>query len=137
MTQSIFDKISTPAAELIGWRLIAENPAQGTIESAYDPDKRMLNKAGYVQGGFVCAMVDDTMSRALVSMTAGQVVPTSIDLNVSFVRPVKHGTVIGRGRVVNRGRSVVFLEAELFDAEGKLLVRGTSSAIAVELAPKT
>ena len=77
------------------------------------------------------------MSRALVSMTAGQVVPTSIDLNVSFVRPVKHGTVIGRGRVVNRGRSVVFLEAELFDAEGKLLVRGTSSAIAVELAPKT
>jgi len=136
MTQSIFDKLSTPAAELIGWSLIAEDPTQGTIESSYYPDKRMLNRRGDVQGGFVAAMLDDTMSRALVSMTAGQVVPLSIDLNVSYVRPVKHGTVICRGRVVNRGRSVVFLEGELFDADGKLLVRATSSAIPVELAPK-
>jgi uncharacterized protein (TIGR00369 family) len=138
MTQSIFDKIpAPPTAELLGWRLIAEDPAQGMIESAYHPDKLTLNTRGTVQGGLVAAMLDDTMGRALVSMTAGQEVSSSIDLNVSFVRPVKPGTVISRGRVINRGRSVVFLEAELYDAEGKLLARATSSAIPVQLTPRT
>ena len=97
----------------------------------------MLNTRGTVQGGFVVAMLDDTMGRALASMTEGQVVPSSIDLNASFVRPVKPGTLICRGRVINRGRSVVFLEAELFDAEGKLLARATSSAVPIEIVSRT
>jgi uncharacterized protein (TIGR00369 family) len=117
---------------LLGWELIAENPEAGTIEIAFHPDNRMLNPHGTVQGGFVAAMLDDTMGPALVSMTDGAVVPSSIDLNVAFVRPVKPGRVIGKGRVVHRGRSIVFLEAELYDTEGKLLARATSSAIPVE-----
>jgi uncharacterized protein (TIGR00369 family) len=133
MSESIFTRLpAPPAAELLGWELIAERPEKGEIEIAFHPDARMLNPHGTVQGGFVAAMLDDTMGPALVSMTDGAVVPSSIDLNVSFIRPVRPGRVIGRGRVVNRGRSVVFLEAELFDTEGKLLARATSSAIPVE-----
>ena len=89
----------------------------------------MLNPQGSVQGGFVAAMLDDTMGPALVSMSGGAIMPRSVDLNVSFIRPVKPGRVIGRGRVVNQGRSIVFLEAELFDEAGRLLARSTSTAI--------
>jgi uncharacterized protein (TIGR00369 family) len=93
----------------------------------------MLNPRGMVQGGIVAAMLDDTMAPALISMTGGKLLPSSIDLNVSFIRPVKPGRVVGKGRVVNRGRTVMFLEAELFDTEGRLLARATSSAIPVEI----
>ncbi len=94
MTESIFDRLPAPAcAELLGWELIAENPEAGTIEIAFHPDARMLNPHGTVQGGFVAAMLDDTMGPALVSMTGGRFVPSSIDLAVSFVRPVKPGRV--------------------------------------------
>ena len=86
-----------------------------------------------MQGGFVAAMLDDTMGPALVSQSGGTVMPSSIDLNVSFVRPVLPGRVVGRGRVVKAGRTVVFLEAELFDDGGKLLARATSSAIPVAI----
>lgn len=134
MTESFFaNKPTPPAAELLGWELVAEDPAAGTIEIVFHPDERMLNPQGSVQGGFVAAMLDDTMGPALVSMSGGKIMPRSIDLNVSFIRPVKPGRVIGRGRVVKAGRSVVFLEGELFDEAGDLLARATSSAVPVAI----
>jgi uncharacterized protein (TIGR00369 family) len=131
---SVFDRFPPPAtAQLLGAELVSESPSDGTIEMAFNPNASMLNPAGVVQGGIVAAMLDDTMGPALISLTGGKVMPSSIDLNVSFIRPVKPGRVIAKGRVVNRGRSIVFLEAELFDSDGRLLARSTSSAIPVEI----
>jgi uncharacterized protein (TIGR00369 family) len=129
VTESVFTRLpAPPAAETLGWELIREDPEAGTIEIAFHPGEAFLNPHGTVQGGFVAAMLDDTMGPALVSKTDGACVPSSLDLNVSFVRPVKPGRVIGRGRVVHLGRSTAFLEAELFDEEGELLARATSTA---------
>ena len=134
MADSFFaNKPAPPAAELLGWELISEDPEAGTIEIAFHPDDRMLNPQGTVQGGFVAAMLDDTMGPALVSMSGGTLMPRSIDLNVSFIRPVRPGRVIGRGRVVKAGKSVVFLEGELFDEQGELLARATSSGVPVRI----
>ena len=88
----------------------------------------MRNPGGNVQGGFVAAMLDDTMAPALVSATGGREMPVSLDLVVSFLRPVAPGRVIGRGRVVSRSRTTAFLEAELFDVDGTLLARAMSTA---------
>jgi uncharacterized protein (TIGR00369 family) len=134
VAESFFaNKPAPPAAALLGWELISEDPESGTIEIAFHPDGRMLNPQGSVQGGFVAAMLDDTMGPALVSMSGGTIMPRSIDLNISFIRPVMPGRVVGRGRVVKAGRAVVFLEGELFDAEGNLLARATSSAVPVAI----
>ena len=134
MADSFFaNKPAPPAADLLGWELVSEDPEAGTIEIAFHPDDRMLNPQGSIQGGFVAAMLDDTMGPALVSMSAGMLMPRSIDLNVSFIRPVLPGRVIGRGRVVRAGKSVVFLEGELFNEQGDLLARATSSGVPVRI----
>ena len=122
-----------PCAKLLGWELIAEDPDAGTIEIAFQPDARMLNARGFVQGGFVAAMLDDTMGPALVVLSGGKIMPSSVDLTVSFLRPVKPGRLIGRGRVIKSGRSIAFLESKLFDADGVLLARATSSAVPVPI----
>jgi len=100
-----------PCAETLGWELIAEYPAEGRIEIAFYANETMLNPRGAVQGGFVAAMLDDTMGPALVSMSGDREAPVSLDLNVSFLRPVMLGRLIGKGRVVSRSKSVAFLEA--------------------------
>jgi len=134
MSESVFDRLpAPPVAQLLGWELIAERPEKGEIEIAFHPDERFTNPRGQVQGGIVAAMLDDTMGPALVSMTAGQWIPASIDMNVSFLRPVMPGRVISKARVIRHGASVVFLEAELFDTEGRLLARATSSAVPVKI----
>ena len=129
MADSIFKRLpAPPAAETLGWELIREDPQAGTVEIAFHPGEAFLNPHGTVQGGFVAAMLDDTMGPALVSKTDGACVPSSIDLNVTFIRAVQPGRVIGKGRVVSQGRTIAFLEGELFDEAGNLLARATSSA---------
>lgn len=117
-----------PCAETLGWELLAEHPEQGRIEIAFHPNASMLNPRGTVQGGFVAAMLDDTMGPALVSMSGDKEAPVSLDMNVTFVKPVVPGRVIGKGRVVGRTKAIAFLEAELFDEDGDLLARATSTA---------
>lgn len=129
MSESIFSRFpAPPAARTLGWELIHEDPDAGTIEIAFHPGEAFLNPHGTIQGGFVAAMLDDTMGPALVSKTQGACVPASIDLNVSYLKSVKPGRVVARGRVVGMGKTIAFLEAELFDEEGELLARATSSA---------
>lgn len=122
-----------PCAELLGWELIDQFPDEGRIEIAFHPTAKMLNPRGTVQGGFVAAMLDDTMGPALVTMSGGAEVPVSADMNVSFIKPVLPGRVIGKGRVVSRGKLIAYLEAELFDESGALLARATSTARIVSL----
>ena len=128
MPSLLSSALRPPCAETLGWELIAEYPAEGRIEIAFYANETMLNPRGAVQGGFVAAMLDDTMGPALVSMSGDRDAPVSLDLNVSFLRPVMLGRLIGRGRVVSRSKSVAFLEAELFDEAGNLLARSTSTA---------
>ena len=129
MRESVFTRLpAPPAAETLGWELITEDPDAGTIEIAFHPGEAFLNPQGSIQGGFVAAMLDDTMGPALVSKTDGACVPLSLDMNVTFIRLVRPGRVIGKGRVVSQGKTIAFLEAELFSEEGQLLARATSSA---------
>lgn len=129
MGESIFSRFPTPPAAItLGWELIAEYPDEGRIEIAFHANETMLNPRGTVQGGFIAAMLDDTMGPALVSMSQGVQIPATIDMHVSFIAPVYPGRVIGKGRVVSAGKSIAHLEAELFDSDGILLARATSAA---------
>ena len=73
-------------------------------------------------------MLDDTMGPALVTASGDKEAPVSLDLNVTFIKPVMPGRVVGKGRVVSRTKTVAFLEAELFNEMGELLARATSTA---------
>jgi uncharacterized protein (TIGR00369 family) len=118
-----------PAAVLLGWKLVEIDPDQGTIEVAFEASERFLNPAGVVQGGFLAAMLDDTLGPALVATLGdGEWAPTA-DLHVQFLRPVKPGALRGHGRVVKRGRDVAFLEGELRDAEGEIVASATATAV--------
>ena len=124
-------RLPPPTFEYLNGEVLEQAP--GRVRCLFRPTEEMTNPWGAVQGGILAAFFDDTMGPALVSMTGGAEVPASIDINVSFLKPVMPGRVIGKGRVVGRGRSVAFLEAELFDESGELLARATSSARIMEL----
>jgi uncharacterized protein (TIGR00369 family) len=126
---SVFDDFPLPpASKLLGWALRAIDPDAGTIEIGFTADERFLNPAGTVQGGFLAAMLDDTHGPALFAMTGGAIYAPTIDFSISFIKPAAPGRFIGKGRVVNLGRTIAFTEAELFDEAGDLVARGTFSS---------
>jgi uncharacterized protein (TIGR00369 family) len=117
-----------PAARTLGWELVAVEPERGTIEVAFDGGERFVNPAGVIQGGFLAAMLDDTLGPALVAtLPEGQFAPT-LDLHVQFLRPARPGRLVGHGRVVHRGREVCFLSGELTDADGRIVAVATATA---------
>ena len=95
---------------------------------AFNALDAFLNPAGVVQGGFLAAMLDDTLGPALVAgLESGDFAPT-LDLHVQFLRPAYPGRLLGRGRVVRRGRNVAFLAGELTDIAGAVLAVATATA---------
>ncbi len=100
----------------------------GTVEVEFQARPEFTNPAGNIQGGFLAAMLDDTMGPALSAMLArGEFAPT-LNLNVSFERAAKVGMVQGKGRVLKRGKDVCFMAGELYQ-DGELIASATATAL--------
>jgi uncharacterized protein (TIGR00369 family) len=133
---SVFDRFETPAASaLLGWTLRAIDPEAGTIEIGFMADERFANPQGYVQGGIIGAMLDDTHGPALFAHVDGAVFPVTVDYHVSFIKAARFGSFVGKGRLVSMGKTIAFTEAELFDEAGEMVARGVFTSRLVP-APK-
>jgi uncharacterized protein (TIGR00369 family) len=116
-----------PAAAALGWQLSWVAPERGEIEVFFDARDSFTNAMGSVQGGFLAAMLDDTLGPALIAtLPDGQFAPT-LELKVSFLRPVSPGRIIGTGRVVHRGGSIAFLAGELRNQAGEVCATATAT----------
>jgi uncharacterized protein (TIGR00369 family) len=108
--------------------LLAVDPDAGTIEVAFQAAEAFLNPVGVIQGGFLAAMLDDTLGPALVAtLGPGEFAPTT-DLRVQFLRPAHPGRLVGRGRIVRKGKDVGFLSGDLADESGAVVATATATA---------
>lgn len=125
----VFDRFPLPpSAVALGWRLIAADADAGTIQVGFDGKPEFCNPAGLIQGGFLAAMLDETMGPAVLVRSGGTLFTASIDMHLSFLAPARPGPLLGTGRVVQLGRTIAFLEADLRDREQRLVARARSSA---------
>ncbi|MET3378196.1 MULTISPECIES: PaaI family thioesterase [Variovorax] len=121
-----------PTAELFNQRVLDFDKAKGSIRLSFVATDAFLNPAGAVQGGILVAMLDDTMGPALWVMNGEETYSVTIDLSVSFLAAAKPGLLYGEGRVVQRGKTIAFLEAQLSDPDGRVVARSTASARVVK-----
>ncbi|KWV56496.1 phenylacetic acid degradation protein [Bradyrhizobium macuxiense] len=135
MLATALDHIPTPpCAKLLGWRLIDARPQDGWIRILFDGKEAFCNPAGFVQGGMLSAMLDDTMGPAVFVMTEGRLYTTTITMNVNFMAPAKPGPITGEATVTQLGKTIAFVEGRLTAKDGTLLATATSSIRLVESA---
>jgi uncharacterized protein (TIGR00369 family) len=124
-----------PAAKLLGWKVLEAKPGSGRIRIQFEATREFTNPMGNVQGGFLAAMLDDTLGPALATTFEADEFAPTLELKVNFLRPVRPGTLIGTGWVVHRGGTVAFLQGELHNAEGQLLTTATATARMIRVEP--
>jgi uncharacterized protein (TIGR00369 family) len=90
---------------------------------------------GTVQGGILTAMLDDTMGPAASAALGGTAFAQTLELKTSFHRPGRVGKLYGEGRVVHKGRDIVFMEGALKDPEGNLIATASATARIIPFAP--
>lgn len=121
------------AAATLGFELVDADVERGTIEVAFTATEAFTNPTGNVLGAFVAAMLYDTVGPALLATLEPDQFQSTLDLNVRFLRPVRPGRLIGKGRIVHRNGDLVSLEASLFNAEGAFAASATATALVIPL----
>lgn len=121
------------AAATLGFEFVDADPDAGTIEVAFTATEDFVNPMGNVLGAFVAAMLYDTVGPALLATLEPDQFQTTLGINVSFLRPVRPGRLLGKGRVVHRDGDLAFLEASLTDPRGELIARATATARVIAL----
>ena len=121
-----------PVARLLGWRLIDARPQDGWIKMAFDGKQDFCNPAGFIQGGILSSMLDDTMGPAVFVMTDGKLFTTTITMTVNFLAPAKPGPITGEATVTQLGKTIAFVEGRLTAVDGTLLATASSSIRLVE-----
>ncbi|QRF60533.1 PaaI family thioesterase [Variovorax paradoxus] len=120
------------AVQTLGGRIVAIDGEKGVAETKFDGSPDFTNPAGMIQGGFISAMLDDTLSPALASMLNAGEFASTVSLSVNFFRAAKIGTIFGHGRVIRRGGKICHLAGELLQ-DGHIVATATAVAVIREL----
>lgn len=127
------NRLAPPTSRLLGTQILEVDSAAGTVRMSFAPKPEFCNPMGNVQGGFIVAMLDDCAAVAAVVASGRRIVVPTIELKCSFLGVVRLGAVFGVGRCLKIGKRVAFMEAELTDADGRVLAKLSTSAMPVAM----
>lgn len=120
-----------PIASLLDFRIT--EVGDGEARFAVVPDESAYNPIGMVHGGLVCTLLDSVVGCAVHTTLPAGTGYTSIELKVSYVRPIHAdtGEIHAHGWVTKPGRRVAFAEGDVRDGDGKLLATASSSLLVI------
>ena len=117
-----------PIGRTLGMRLTEVEPGRAVFELEVDPE-RHGNPMGTLHGGVLCDLADAAMGCAYYATLAEGEAFTTLDLNISFRRPVWSGLLTATARVVDGGRTVGLADCEIRDASDRLIAYSTSTCM--------
>jgi uncharacterized protein (TIGR00369 family) len=109
---------------------------KGRVVFEARPSARFYNPLGTVHGGWISGLLDSAMGCAVHSMLPRGQLYTTVDMTVSFVRPVfeKTGKLRCEAKIVHAGSRIATAEGRLWDASGTLVAHGTETCVVMPAA---
>ncbi|MBN7798225.1 PaaI family thioesterase [Parahaliea mediterranea] len=116
-------------AQNMGYDVLAID--EGSVVYRYTPQEAHVNLIGGIHGGVMSTLLDTAMGAAVMTTLAPGESHTIIDLAVKFLRPIRldHDPVIVEGRLEHRGRRTATAEGWIRNGAGKLIAKGSATAI--------
>jgi len=110
----IEDALSTvPFAKLLGIKLDSVEPGDATLSLQIRDDFKQ--NAGVVHGGVIASLIDSATAFAIIPLLNHDERTTTVDLTISYLRPLTAGSMVARGKVLRAGTRLIVVSAELFD----------------------
>jgi uncharacterized protein (TIGR00369 family) len=99
----------------------------GVVEIAFEANAQHLNLQGLVHGGILATLADTAMGLAVRTVLEPGRRHVTVQLGVEFLSPGRPGRITARGRSVKIGTQLGFAEADVLNADGRLLARAHST----------
>lgn len=109
----------------LGSRLDAVEVGEASVSLEIQDKHR--NLMGTLHGGMISTLADTATGIAMGARLDEGMTWTTTSLNVTFLAPGRTGRVIAHARVVKAGRRFGYAEADVVDAEDRLLARATAT----------
>ncbi len=120
---------SVPYAHLLGIEL--DEISEGAATLGLQVRHELTQNHGVVHGGAIASLIDTAMAFAIISLLAPEEKVTTVDLTVSYLRPLTEGRVTTKARVLRAGRRLLTVSADVFSDDGKLAATALSTYIKV------
>ena len=123
------DLPAPPIMSTLGFEGFEVGP--GWARFSLTPAEHHYNPIGSVHGGVAATLLDSALACAVHSSLAAGTGYTTLDLRVTFVRPLTAttGPVRCEGRVIHVGSRVASAEGRITDAEGRLYAHGSATCL--------
>jgi uncharacterized protein (TIGR00369 family) len=120
-----------PFAETLGFRLTELEPGRVVME--LDCGRAHANTFGTVHGGVYCSVADTAMGIAHGSLLDDGEISTTVDLQISFLRPMRTGRMRAEATVIKNGRTIALAECDVWDGDGKLVARSSANCMRIRM----
>jgi uncharacterized protein (TIGR00369 family) len=118
---------AVPYAQLLG--IEVEHAGPGVATLAMPVRRELTQNHGVVHGGAVASLIDSAMAFAIIPLLAPKEGVTTVDLTISYLRPVTEGRMRSTAKVVRAGRRLIVVSAEVFDSQQTLTATALSTYI--------
>ena len=118
---------TVPFAQLLGIELDDIGPGTATLSLLVR--KELTQNHGVVHGGAIASLIDTATAFAIISVLAPKERVTTVDLTISYLRPLTGGRVKAIAKVLRAGRRLFVVSADIFDKDGKLTTTALSTYI--------
>jgi uncharacterized protein (TIGR00369 family) len=114
-------------ARLIGFE--AKDIAEGKATVFLSAGAQHANPMGTLHGGILCDIADAAMGLAFASTLAPEESFTTVELKINFFRPVWRAQLKAEGTVVQRGRTMGYIECTITDEQDRLVAKAASTCM--------
>ena len=118
-----------PFAKLIGIEL--DQISEGVATLGLQVRNDLMQNNGVVHGGAIASLIDTAAAFAIVSLLSSGERVTTVDLTVSYLRPLTTGRARATARVVRAGRRLITVSGEVLDDGGTLVATALTTYIKI------
>jgi len=118
---------AVPFSRLLGIELVEVASGSATLSLEVRDDLKQNH--GVVHGGAIASLIDSAMAYAIIPLLTAKEKVTTVDLTISYLRPLTRGQATAKATVVRAGRRLFVVTAEVFDDDGKLAATALSTYI--------
>ncbi len=117
-----------PYWQTLGLELKELAPGKAVFEAVVVPG---LLQNRVLHGGVLASIADSACAVAAISLVFPESYATTINLQVSYLKPVTEGRFRAEGRCIKAGKKVLFCEAIVFDHQEATVCTANSQLLAV------
>src|SRR5215467_11429248 len=116
-----------PVARLVGFD--GKEIADGRATVVLAAGLQHANPMGTLHGGIICDIADAAMWMAFARTLAPEESFTTVELKVNFFRPIWQAQLTAAGTVLQRGRTIGYVECDITDEENRLVAKAACTCM--------